>query len=118
MMRETTDEDAVHSSAVVHGDGLTVLQWRSKKAENMKDPESEIFFPEKAKFEIIQLQRKGKTITMKVGHPGKALQTVGSQRMPDVPDEVLIGLFICSHDPEITEEAIVKEVRKEKKAVN
>jgi hypothetical protein len=36
--------------------------------------------------------------------------------MPDVPDEVLIGLFICSHDPEITEEAIVKEVKIETKA--
>ena len=115
MMRETADEDAVHSSAVVHGDGLTVLQWRSKKGENMKDPEGEIFFPEKAKFEIIQLQREGKKITMKVGHPGKPLQTVGSHEMPDVPDEVLIGLFICSHDPEITEEAVVKDVRIDKK---
>ena len=30
--------------------------------------------------------------------------------------EILIGLFICSHDPELTEEAIVKEVQIEKKA--
>ena len=116
MMRETADEDAVHASAVLHGDGLTVLQWRSKKGENMKDPEGEIFFPEKAKFEIVQLQREGKKVTMKVGHPGQPLQTVGSHEMPDVPDEVLIGLFICSHDPEVTEEAIVTDVKIEKKA--
>ena len=53
---------------------------------------------------------------MKVGHPGHALQTVGTHEMPDLPNEVLIGLFICSHDPELIEEAIVKEVRIENKA--
>lgn len=109
MLRETADEDAVHISAVEHGDGLTVLQWRVKKGENMKDPEGEIFFPEK-KFEIIQLQRIGKEVTMKVGHRGQALQKVGSHVMPGMPDEMLLGMFICSHDPEVVEEAEVSNV--------
>jgi TolB protein len=73
MIRETTAEDAVHISAVEHGDGLTVLQWRAKKGENMKDPEGEIFFPDKT-FEVIQLQRVGNSITMRVGHVGEPLK--------------------------------------------
>jgi TolB protein len=104
MLRESTDEKSIHVSAVEHGDGLTVLQWRSLTGENMKDPEGEIFFPEK-KFETVQLQRVGKMITMRVGHPGEPLKTVGSHEMPNMPGEALVGLFICSHDPEVIEQA-------------
>jgi TolB protein len=66
MIRESTDESSIHVSAVEHGDGLTVLQWRSVKGENMKDPEGEIFYPDK-NFEVIQLQRIGKKIIMRIG---------------------------------------------------
>ncbi len=42
MVRESTADTAVHISAVLHGDGLTVLQWRVKPGMNMRDPEDEI----------------------------------------------------------------------------
>ena len=109
MLRASTDEKSIHLSAVTHGDGLTVLQWRSKKGANMLDPQEEIFFPEK-KFEVVQLQRIGKKVIMRVGHVGEQLKTVGAHIMPNMPDEALIGLFICSHDPEVTEEATVWDV--------
>ncbi len=32
-----------HISATLHGDGLTVMQWRDFKGTEMKDPEDEIF---------------------------------------------------------------------------
>jgi TolB protein len=109
MLRASTDESDIHISAVDHGDGLTVLQWRSKKGANMLDPEEEIFFPEK-NFEVVQLQRIGKIIIMRVGHVGEPLKTVGSHSMPNMPAGALLGLFICSHDPEVTEEATAWDV--------
>lgn len=109
MIRQSTDDKSIHVSAVEHGDGLTVLQWRSLTDENMKDPEGEIFYPEK-NFEVVQLQRIGKKIIMRVGHVGEALKTVGAHAMPNMPEEALVGLFICSHDPEITEEAKIWDV--------
>lgn len=109
MIRESTDEKSILAAAVEHGDGLTVMQWRSLTGENMKDPEGEIFFPEK-KFEVIQLQRIGKKLITRVGHIGEALKTVGSHVMNNMPNEALVGLFICSHDPEITEQARVWDV--------
>jgi hypothetical protein len=109
MLRASTDDKSIHLSAVTHGDGLTVLQWRSKKGANMLDPQEEIFFPEK-KFEVVQLQRIGKKVIMRVGHVGEQLKTVGAHIMPNMPDEALIGLFICSHDPEVIEEATVWDV--------
>jgi regulation of enolase protein 1 (concanavalin A-like superfamily) len=109
MIRESIDESAVHISAVEHGDGLTVLQWRSVKGEDMKDPEGEIFYPDK-NFEVIQLQRIGKTLTMRIGHIGEPLKTLGSHTLPAMPDEALVGLFICSHDPAVIEKARIWDV--------
>jgi len=109
MLRQSADEKSIHISAVEHGDGLTVLQWRSLTGENMKDPEGEIFYPEKT-FEVVQLQRIGKRLIMRVGHVGEPLVTVGAHEMENMPEEALLGLFICSHDPEVYEEARVWDV--------
>ncbi len=109
MIRESADEKSIELNTVEHGDGLTVMQWRSLTGENMKDPEGEIFYPE-MKFEVIQLQRIGKRLIMRIGHVGEPLKTVGAHEMPNMPDEALVGLFICSHDPEVVEEARVWDV--------
>lgn len=109
MIRQSTDEKSIHVSTVAHGDGLTVMQWRSLTGENMKDPEGEIFYPEK-NFEVIQLQRIGKKLIMRIGHVGESLKTVGAHIMTNMPEETLVGLFICSHDPEVTEQAKIWDV--------
>src|ERR1700733_1912787 len=86
MIRQSTDDKSIHISAVEHGDGLTVLQWRSLTGENMKDPEGEIFYPEKT-FEVVQLQRIGKKLIMRVGHVGETLKTVGAHIMNNMTEE-------------------------------
>ena len=113
MIRESEDEAAVSINAVQHGDGLVVMQWRGQHGANMRDPEDEIFFPAKKMFQVLQLERKGKQITMRVGNQGEELQVVGSHEMP-LPDAVLAGLFICSHDENRIEEVKVWDVKIEK----
>jgi Tol biopolymer transport system component len=110
MVRESLDDNASHCSAVLHGDGLTVLQWRLLKGAFMRDPQDEIFAPKKS-YHIIQLERAGRNIIIRAAHEGEPLQTIGSKEMADMPDEVFAGLFICSHDPGITEEAKAWNVR-------
>ncbi len=110
MIRESLADTAVHLSAVSHGDGLTVLQWRTEPGASMRDPEDEIFFPDK-NIDIVQLERKGQTITMRVAKEGEELQLVGSHTMERLPEKVMVGLFVCSHNPEVVEEAIVRNVQ-------
>mgnify|MGYP002396312066 CR=1 FL=1 len=110
MIRESLADTAVHLSAVSHGDGLTVLQWRTEPGASMRDPEDEIFFPDKD-IDIIQLERKGQTITMRVAKEGEEFRLVGSHTLERLPKEVLIGLFVCSHKPEVVEEAIIRDVQ-------
>lgn len=113
MVRESSADDAVHMSAVIHGDGLTVLQWRVGKGQEMRDPEDEIFFA-KSGVEIIQLERKGKLFIMRAAQAGEPLQEVGTKELENMPDQVLAGLFVCSHDPEIKETGRAWNVRIDK----
>jgi hypothetical protein len=48
MVRESKDENASHVSAVTHGDGLTVMQWRRLNGALMRDPEDQILTPKRA----------------------------------------------------------------------
>ena len=113
MIRASEQEDAAHMSAVVHGDGLTVLQWRRLRGAYMRDPQDQFFSPKK-NVQIIQLERNGKTFIMRVANPGEPLQEIGRTDMIDMPDEVLAGLFLCSHNPDTQEEGMAWNVRIEK----
>lgn len=110
MVRESLDDNASHISAVAHGDGLTVFQWRVSKGMAMRDPEDEIFSPEK-NIQTIQVERKGNEYTMRASAKGAALQTVGSRTMTNLSKPLLVGLYICSHNPDKIEEAIVRNVQ-------
>ncbi len=109
MVRESTDDNASHLSAVIHGDGLAVLQWRVKKGDKMRDPEDEIFAKEKT-IQTIEISRTGNTYTMRGASKGKPLQLIGSHEMPNFGSKILVGLFICSHNPDVLEESRVSNV--------
>jgi len=113
MLRTTTDDNSPHISAALHGNGLTVMQWRDYKGGAMKDPEDEVFAKDSS-YSVIQLERAGKVIFMRAAHEGEPLETVGSYEMMNLPDEILAGLFVCSHNPDISETVKVWNVRIDK----
>ena len=51
---------------------------------------------------------------MRAARNGKLFDVIGSHDMENLPDEVLVGPFICSHNPEIIEEVKVWNVRIDK----
>lgn len=112
MIRATDQEDAAHMTATVHGDGLTVLQWRRLRGAYMRDPQDELFTMKKA-VQIIQLERTGKTFIMRIANPGEPLQELGRTDAIELPDEVLAGIFLCSHNPDVQEEGLAWNVRVE-----
>ncbi|MEO5562471.1 MAG: hypothetical protein ABIR18_03530, partial [Chitinophagaceae bacterium] len=117
MIRESLDEQAASINACAHGDGLVVMQWRPLRGTFMRDPQDEVFAPKKF-FQTVQLERIGKKVTMSISHPGEPLQAIGSHDMNDLRDSVYVGLYICSHDPEATEEAKIWNVRIDKPVIN
>jgi TolB protein len=110
MVRWSSDEKSPHISAVLHGDGLTVMQWRNTEGAAMRDPQDEMFAKDSS-YNMVQLERSGNKITMRAAHDGKPFDVIGTHEMEIMPEEVLAGLFICSHNPDVTEEATVWNVR-------
>jgi TolB protein len=83
MVRESTDEKSAHITATLHGDGLTVLQWRGVAGALMRDPQDEIFATDSA-YNTIQIERSGKVITMRAAHTGKPFDIIGSHEMENL----------------------------------
>lgn len=110
MVRSSEDESAAHVSATLHGDGLTVMQWRELRGAYMRDPEDEIFSP-KRNYTILQLERSGDTYIMRAAHPGEPLQTIGMHTSTALSGKVLAGLFVCAHNAEVIEKARIWNVR-------
>lgn len=110
MVRESLDEQAAHISATLHGDGLTVLQWRALRGAYMRDPQDQIFSP-KSNYSVLQLERQGDVFMMRAAHWGEPLQLIGEKKMASFGEEVIAGLFINAHNPEVVEEASAWNVR-------
>jgi len=105
MIRQSLDQDSPHFSAMVHGDGLTSLQYRRTRGGNTEEKRLDIHGPD-----IIQLERKGNKYIMSVAHWG---ETFVSEQVSDstLGDDVYIGLVVCSHNAKVMEKAIFRNVR-------
>ncbi len=114
MVRENLNDDAAHFTATFHSDGLTAAQWRVMRGAYMRDPEDEIFFPKK-KAQTIQIQRIGKTYTMRIANPSEPLQTFGAPvTMENIGNNPYVGIFISSHNADNLEAVRVWNVRIDK----
>jgi dipeptidyl aminopeptidase/acylaminoacyl peptidase len=105
IVRPSQEADAPYVDGVVHGDGLTSLQFRRATGAITEQIESA------AKgADVIQLERKGNTYTFSAARFGDPFTT---SELPDLSlgDEVLVGLALCSHNPDVVERAIFRDVR-------
>ena len=105
IVRSNLDPDSPYADAAVHGDGLTSLQYRRTKGAITE----QVISPAKGS-DFVQLERKGNTYTMSVARFGAPLT---SSRLDDLAlgDEVYVGLFLCSHNPDVEERAVFRDVR-------
>lgn len=104
MVRSSLAGDSPHGSAVLHGDGLTSLQFRRTKGAATEEVVSTV----KAA-DVLQLERKGNTYKMSVARFGDVLTS--NEVSLDLGAEVYVGLFVCSHNKDVTERAVFTNVR-------
>ena len=105
MVRQSLDASSPHVSTVIHGDGLTSLQYRRTLGENMSEKKLGIQSPN-----VVQLMRKGNIYTMSVARFGDIF--VSEQlAVCGIPDEAYVGIFVCSHNLDVREKALFRNVR-------
>ena len=105
IVRKGLEAEAAYVDAAVHGDGLTSLQFRRATGgatEEMRSPVTAA--------DVIQLERRGSTYTMSVARFGEPFTRTEVADI-DLGDEVYAGLFVCSHNPEVSERALFHNVR-------
>lgn len=104
IVRSSLDPDSPQASVVLHGNGLTSLQFRKTKGANVEQKVSTIKGPN-----VLQLERKGDSYIMSVAQFGDTFTS--EQVSLDLGDDVYVGLFICSHNKDVTEKAVFNNVR-------
>lgn len=105
MVREDLDAGSAHINAVVHGDGLTSLQYRKQKDFETDEVQSANTSPN-----TIQLQRKGNVFILSTAVKGETFSTIQVDDL-NLNDKAFVGLFICSHDVDVVEKAVFDNVR-------
>jgi len=105
MVRKSLDEKSAQVNAVVHGDGLTSLQFRKADAATTEEVKSKLTHAD-----VIQLERKGTTYTMRVAKYGETFVT---EQVTDINlgDDVYVGLFVCSHNADVAETGVFRDVQ-------
>lgn len=105
MIRQSHETGSSHISAVIHGDGLTSLQFRKEQNGNMEEIRSSVNAPD-----VVQLQRKGTSYIMSVAKSGDVF-TEETMLGSFMTDDVYVGLFVCSHNADVKEKVIFRNVR-------
>jgi Tol biopolymer transport system component len=104
IVRASLDPDSTHVTAVVHGDGLTSLQFRKTKGAATEETISKV-----RTADVLQLEREGNIYRMSAARFGEVLTS--DELSLDLGDEVYVGLFVCSHNKDVTEKAVFSNVR-------
>ena len=106
MIRESLDEDSRYADIAIHGDGLTSLQYREKKGGLTAEKASE---KKSIGPTVIRLVRVGNRFSMRTGK-GAIPDTDDAALLLDLPEECYVGLFVCSHEENVSETAYFKNV--------
>lgn len=104
MCRNDLTKGSPYVDACVHGDRLTSLQYRTASGGETSELVLSAYYPTE-----IALERKGNQFIFSTARFGENYRSV--QQNIALEEEVFLGLFICSHDEQVTESAIFSNVR-------
>ncbi len=105
IVKNDLNSETPHVNVSVHGDGLTSLQYRTTSAGDTEEVVSTDSLPS-----VIQLERRGDEFIMSTstyGEPFIEVKTLNS----GIKNQVYVGLYVCSHNPEVIEVAKFRNVR-------
>ena len=105
MVRSSLESASPHVNVARHGDGLTALQFRRTAGAETEEIRSETSGPD-----VLQLERKGDTYTMSVARFG---EVYASKQVTGIAlgGEVYVGVYVCAHNADVSEQATVRNVR-------
>jgi dipeptidyl aminopeptidase/acylaminoacyl peptidase len=105
IVRETLTGESRYADIAVHGDGLVSLQYRDATGgmtqETVADSQGA---------DHITLERRDRKLIMKVGKGGFSDTPAGEIEL-NLPAFCYVGIFVCSHENDVTEKARFSDVQ-------
>ncbi len=105
IIRQNLEADAPYVDAVIHGDGLTSMQYREFKGGPTREIQSSMKRPGR-----IKLEKQGDYVFMYVAPANANLRPSGGSFKIKFEEPFFIGLGVCSHDNNVSEKAVFSNV--------
>lgn len=109
IIRQSLEPNSAYADAVVHGDGLTSIQYRESAGENTREVQANISAPQR-----LRIEKEGNYVSMSTGKAGNTLTSSGGSFKLSFENPFYVGLGVCSHNADIIESAKFSNVVMEK----
>jgi TolB protein len=104
MIRKDLETGSPYADMMVHGDGLTGLQFREKADDTTRGIRFPISGPTR-----IRIERRRNAITVWAGKEGSPFQEIGATDI-NIGSPVYVGLAVCPHDDKTSLTAVFSDV--------
>jgi hypothetical protein len=105
LIRQGLEPDAAYADAVVHGDGLTSIQYREERGGPTREVQSNVKGPRR-----LRIEREGDYVFLSVARAGEPLASAGGSFKIRFAEPFLVGLGVCAHDDAVSETAVFSNV--------
>jgi TolB protein len=105
MIRQSLDADSVYADVALHASGLTSLQFRDEKGALTREIQSNLSAPKR-----LTIAKRGDYVYMSLAADGGAPQVAGGWLRIPLRGTFYVGLGVCSHDKNVIEQAVFKNV--------
>jgi TolB protein len=105
MIRQSLDPGSPYVDVILHGDGLTSLQFRESPGGPTREIQGRFRHPTR-----LRLERHGDFFTWLTGADDSSLERPGGCVQLAFTDPVYVGLAVCSHDATRLEQAVFSRV--------
>lgn len=105
LIRQGLEPDAAYADAVVHGDGLTSIQYREERGGPTREVQSNVKGPRR-----LRIEKEGDLVFLSVAREGEPLSSAGGSFRIRFTGPFLVGLGVCSHDDAVSETAVFSNV--------
>jgi regulation of enolase protein 1 (concanavalin A-like superfamily) len=112
MVRQSLDDAAAYADVIAHGNGMPALQWRSRQGEDTNA--FDLPFDSPGSFQL-KLVRTGVRIFMYLARDGAPLKEIAHTEVT-FRGPVLVGLAVCSHQPDTSDTVLFSDVAVEPEA--
>jgi TolB protein len=105
LVRQSLAPDSAYADAVLHGDGLTSLQYRETAGARTYEIQANVSAPR-----YLRIEKLGEYVSLSLSADGRVWRPAGGSFRLKLADPFYVGLGVCAHDDAALEKAVFSDV--------